>query len=148
MGFAGLCVMCHLAMNRVHEQVVKAWRLFATGDTMSTSRRKRKRERCRAQQGHGQRGDRTETPGNPFLAGGVLGDSVAAPGRGNLRFILKAVRHGWPIPPEKRLALVRHIDGVLRGCRDVRCVLAVARIVLAMDRANLCDVQNLRDHRA
>jgi hypothetical protein len=57
--------------------------------------------------------------------------------RSALRDVGRAVRRGWPIPPEGRAALVAELLALLdSGELSARETLAVSRIFLAMDRAN------------
>ncbi len=74
-------------------------------------------------------------PESQPLFRGVLGGGCARPGKANLRLILRAIRAGWPIPDEKRLALVEHLRGVVVSEHD-RNSLAAARCLIEGDRAN------------
>lgn len=103
------------------------------------SRRKRqterKRERAGADVGPGSRGDRTPIPApDPLQDSGIIGRGVRDPGRGNLRLIAQAIRQDWPVPDHLRPAIVQHLVGVLRHCRDERCLLSAARALLAADQ--------------
>jgi hypothetical protein len=74
-------------------------------------------------------------PGTPLFLG-VLGGGCAHPGRANLRLIRRAIRAGWPIPADKRRALVDHLLGVVRA-GNARSAIAAAWCLLAADRVNM-----------
>ena len=72
--------------------------------------------------------------GTPLFLG-VLGGGCARPGRANLRLIRRAIRAGWPIPEDKRRALVEHLEAVATA-GNARNAIAAAWCLLAADRVN------------
>jgi hypothetical protein len=75
-------------------------------------------------------------PDSQPLFRGVLGGGASRPGRANLRLIRRAIREDWPIPDEKRQALVEHLEAVV-GHENERSSIAAAWGILEADRANL-----------
>ena len=55
--------------------------------------------------------------------------------RANLRLIRRAIRAGWPIPEDKRRALVEHLEAVATA-GNARNAIAAAWCLLAADRVN------------
>jgi hypothetical protein len=94
------------------------------------SRQKRKRHR-RQQQAAGV-GDRE------LLPSGILGQDTSTPGRANLRLIRRAIRADWPIPTEKKKALVRHLSAVAIHCPHTWSRLAA---IMALVEADLADTR-------
>jgi hypothetical protein len=79
-----------------------------------------------------------QTPSEASLFRAILGDGSARPGKANLRMILRALKEGRDIPPEKRRALVEHLVGVVaHEPRHSRTRLVAARCLLAAERADL-----------
>jgi hypothetical protein len=76
-----------------------------------------------------------ETPSEADLLRGVLGAGCARPGKYNLRLIRRAIREGWPIPPEQRAVLVAHLTAIIES-GHARNSIAAARCLLAAARAN------------
>jgi hypothetical protein len=74
----------------------------------------------------------------------VLGDGCARPGRANLRLIRRAIREGWPLPKEKRVALMRHLSGIINTGHTCNCLAAI-RCILEADQANLNAALKVRD---
>ncbi len=109
------------------------------------SRRKRKRYR-RLTQAQGteasRRGDRPETqataPGKPLPSGGwgETAELWSDVSRGDLVLLRHAVRENWPIPVERRPVIIQGLSDLI-GNTDPRRTIGVARVFLAMHRANL-----------
>ena len=93
----------------------------------------------------------TQTPdfspglwGQSALTSGILGGGAHRPGKANLRLIRKAIRHGWPIPADKREALVRHFMAVITAKpRHDRNCLAAVRCVMEAHRINVREFDKL-----
>jgi hypothetical protein len=86
-----------------------------------------------------------QTPAPQPLFQAILGDGCANPGRSNLRLICRAINGDWPMPEEKRAALVEHLVRVLafdgghghaaNKLAAIRCVLAAALADLRAEEA-------------
>src|SRR5689334_5927108 len=96
------------------------------------SRRRRKRERRQAEPAG--RGDRRPAPA-PGGSGGRCGLWRDA-SRAELLLIRSAIHRGWPVPVERRPRILAEITEGLDG-GDQRRVIAIARVFLSADRANL-----------
>src|SRR5262245_22384927 len=75
------------------------------------------------------------SPDTPPLFLGVLGGGCLRPGKANLRLIRRALREGWAIPEDKRLALLEHLGAVL-GAGHPRNTLAAIRCLIDADRVD------------
>jgi hypothetical protein len=86
-----------------------------------------------------------QTPAPEPLFRAILGGGCANPGRANLRLICRAINGDWPMPWEKRYALVEHLMGVLafdggpghaaNKMAAIRCLLAGAVADLRAEEA-------------
>lgn len=105
------------------------------------SRRVRKRHRRLAKAAR--RGDRDAT--SPGGRGELIGLWCEAT-RGELVMLRGAIRQGWPVPAHRRRRISKEINATMMRlvpADDARHIMAIARLYLAMDRANL---QDLRAH--
>jgi hypothetical protein len=106
------------------------------------SRRSRKRDRRLAVNG-GLRGDREGPPPTQSFScaggvGGKLRGDWETASRGDLLLLRKAIREGWPVPPERRVRLLEAaVAPIYREDAPRRLVLAIARLALAAHRHNL-----------
>ena len=93
------------------------------------SRRRRKRQRRQAAEAT------AGPPPRPGGSGGWCGLWRGA-SHSELLLIRSAIRRGWPVPMARRPRILAEIVAGLGGS-DPRRVVAVARVLLAADRANL-----------
>jgi hypothetical protein len=105
------------------------------------SRRKRKRERRLAAPGQtgaaaARRGDREDPPARGV--GGSLSDPWTNASLSDLQLLRKAIRQGWPVPPERCGPILREVLAPLDAKNNSpRLLLAVVRVALDADKDNL-----------
>ncbi|QDS99950.1 hypothetical protein [Adhaeretor mobilis] len=89
------------------------------------SRKKRKRDRRRA-----------EATASSSRTHGGWGNGLPVD-RGDLLLVRRAIRYGWPVPPEVRQAVVDDLCASFDKCNeDDRFAMAVCRTVIAMEGEN------------
>ena len=93
------------------------------------SRKKRKRYRQRIAEA---------TAKTPRTCGG-WGQGVPTT-RSDLVLLSHAINEDWPVPENVRLAIVAELGGEI-GTKDARRFLAVTRVFLAMQAANLREIK-------
>ncbi len=91
---------------------------------MTTSRKKRKRDRRRAE----------ATAKAPKTQGGQGGGIPTS--RADLVLLRQAINEDWPVPDKVRQVIVRELGDEIESS-EVRWVLSVARSFLAMESANI-----------
>ena len=71
--------------------------------------------------------------------GGNLSISIDVRTRDDLQLIRQAVREDWPVRPEKGRQIVEHVFGVAMNDECDRMFLRCARLLVAMEAANIRD---------
>jgi hypothetical protein len=105
---------------------------------MMKSQRARQRARRRRSRGPGGLGD--AAPPLTFRGAGALAARWSVASRADLVMLGRAVRAGWIRDPQKRNAFVAAISAMLKSPLSHRHCLAVVRVVIAMDKADLAAI--------